>query len=218
MAAEIFLHDVDTFLECRLLIAHPNRARILTIRRAEAWALPALTPLEQHKAAVGHINRAVYRLFGLKTFVRRLVSESPGNSGYRKMVSCYELEVVGELARQRIRRTAWVGKTELDEIDFETEFDRETIESWLREFESAEESSDPSTGDTTGRPRWSRPGWFETASSWIQRNASGLDAPTQATPDQHWTDDRMVVLSSPSASGQIVMTATTSSDSRANTS
>ena len=81
MAAGILLHDVDTFLECRLLIAHPNRPRVLTLRQAKAWALPALTPLEQQVSAVQHINLAVFRLFGLKTYVRRLVFERPHDAG-----------------------------------------------------------------------------------------------------------------------------------------
>jgi len=207
VAAGIFLHDADTFLECRLLIAHPNRPRVLTIRQAKAWTLPALTPLEQHKAAVHHINLAVFRLFGINTYVRRLVFESPldaGGATDRAVLRYYELEVISELARQRISRTAWAGRSVLDEIEFESEIDRETIETWLKEFGSAEDAD----GTETGRPAWSRPGWYETAWSWMRRHATGQDAPTQASPDQHWSDDEMVLLSSPSNSGLVVMTAT----------
>ena len=215
MAAGIFPHDADTFLECRLLIAHPNRPRVLTIRQANAWPLPALTPLEQYKAAVHRINLAVFRLFGLRTYVRRLVFERPrdaGDSAARAILRCYELEVISDLARQRISRTAWAGKSVLREISFESEIDRETIETWLKEFESAEAANGTEATSMTGRPAWSRPGWYEAAWSWIRRQAVGRDSPTQATPEQHWSDDEMVLLSSLSNSGLIVMTATRSAD------
>lgn len=203
MAAGIFLHDADTFLECRLLIAHPARPRILTVRRADAWALPALTPLEQHPAMVTHINAAVFRLFSLKTFVRRLVSERPGDSGYPAIHRLYELEVTSELARQRIERTAWAGKIVLGEMVFEQDFDKRSIESWVDEndTEIPVKYSDP------GRPLWSRPGWYEAASSWMRRQTSGRDSTGNATPDQHWTDEHMTVLSAPSSDGIVVMTA-----------
>jgi muconolactone delta-isomerase len=213
--AGIFLHDADTFLECRLLIAHPNRPRVLTIRQTEPWALPALTPLEQHVAAVQHINLAVLRLFGLKTYVRRLVFERPHDAGgadANAVLRCYELELISELERQRISRTVWAGRSVLDEISFESEIDRETIELWLKEFESTEDADVTEATSMTGRTAWSRPGWYETASSWMRRQAAGRDALTQAAPDQHWTDDEIVLLSSHSNSGLVVMTATDSTD------
>lgn len=208
MTAGILLHDVDVFIECRLLIAHPSRPSVLTVRQVNAWALPALTPIEHHAAAVDHINLAVFRLFGLKTFVRRLVRDEPGNSDYRAILRYYEMEVIGELARQRIGRTAWAGRAVLDEMEFESDPDREMIEAWLEEFESV----DPSNGSSSGRPPWSMPGWFESASSWIQRNATGKDRPSQAIPDQHWTDDHLAILSSPSDTGIVVMTASGAPD------
>ncbi|MDP6824182.1 MAG: hypothetical protein QF554_12925 [Dehalococcoidia bacterium] len=204
MTAGILLHDVDTFIECRLLIAHPNRPSVLTVRQANAWALPVLTPIEHHAAAVDHINLAVFRLFGLRTFVRRLVHDEPGHTDYRAILRYYEMEVIGELARQRIGRTAWAGRVVLDEMEFESKSDREMIEAWLAEFESV----DPSDDSRPVRPPWSLPGWFENASSWVQRHATGKDKPTQAIPDQCWTDDRLAILSSPSDTGIVVMTAT----------
>lgn len=106
----------------------------------------------------------------------------------------------------------WAGRSVLDEICFESEIARETIELWLEEFESAEDADDSEPSSMTGRPPWSRPGWYETASSWMRRQATGPDALTQATPDQHWTDDDIVLLSSPSNFGLVVMTATVPTD------
>ncbi len=203
MAAGILVHNADMFLECRLLIAHPARPRILTVRQADAWALPALTPLEHHPAAVTHINQAVFRIFGLKTFVRRLVSERPGDQEYEAIHRLYELEVIGELEQQRIERTAWAGRVVLGEMIFEINSDKEAIESWLDEFESEERVNH----SNSSRPPWSRPGWHESAASWMRRQATGPDSSGKAIPDQHWIDDRMTILSAPTTDGLIVMTA-----------
>jgi hypothetical protein len=198
MALDILSHDADLFLQCRLLIAHPSRPQILTVHYSRDWSLPELTPLEQHVAAVDHINAAAYRLFGLNTYVRRLISEAPGDPDYNELVRYYELEVVGELARQRISRTAWAGRTVMDEMTFKPGLDRDTINSWLREFESEKKSEN--------RASWSRPGWFESAASWMKRNATGPDSLTQAIPCQQCSDDRQVILASPSNNGVVIMT------------
>ena len=203
MAGAIHVHDADLSLQCRLLIAHPSRPQILTVHYSRDWSLPELTPLEQHVAAVDHINAAAYRLFGLHTYVRRLISETPGDVDYKEPVRYYELEVVGELVRQRISRTVWAGRTVMREMEFKPGLDRDTIKSWLREFES-EKTSDDSGGNRTS---WSRPEWFESAASWMKRNAIGPDSPTQAIPGQHWSDDRQVILASPSDNGVAIMTA-----------
>lgn len=200
MAAGIQLHDVDTVLDCRLLIAHPTDPRVLTVRQAKAWALPALTPLEHHVAAVSHINLAVFRLFGLRTHIRRLVLERSERSPYRSILRIYELEVIGELARQRIERTAWAGRDVLDEMEFVPGSDRDVIEKWLEELES--------DYPDVGGPPWTRPGWFEIASTWMQRQAAAAGTPCIGVSDQHWTDDSMNVLAAVSEHGTILMTAT----------
>jgi hypothetical protein len=202
VAAGIFIHNADAYLECRLLIAHPSRPRILTVRQANAWALPALTPLEQHPAAVRHLNDAVFRLFGLNTFTRRMMSENPGNSGYEAIHRFYELEVIGELAKQRIERTAWAGRTVLGEMVFDPSSDKEEIESWINEYESEE----PSDTSDASRPPWSLSGWYEIASSWMRRQSTGTDSTGKSIPDQHWTDEQMTILSAPSEFGITVMT------------
>jgi hypothetical protein len=199
MAGEILSHDAELFLQCRLLIAHPSRPQILTVHYSRNWSLPELTPLEQHVAAVDHINAAAYRLFGLNTYVRRLISEAPGDPDFNELVRYYELEVVGELARQRISRTAWAGRTVMDEMTFKPGPDRDTIKSWLMEFESGK--------NPERRASWSRPGWFESAASWMKHNATGPDSLTQAIPGQQWSDDRQVILASPSDSGIVIMMA-----------
>lgn len=202
MAVGIQLHDADTVLDCRLLIAHPTRPRVLTVRQAKAWALPALMPLEHHAAAVSHINFAVFRLFRLRTYVRRLVLEKSVDSGYRSIVRYYELEVIGELQRQRIKRTAWAGRNLLDEMEFEHDPDRDAIEAWLDRFESE--------NIEVASPPWSQPGWFDAASSWMQRQAAAANASTHGVPDQHWTDEHMSVLAAASDHGTILMTASRS--------
>lgn len=199
MAAGIQLHDVDTIVDCRLLIAHPVRPRVLTVRRAGAWSLPALTPLEQHVAAVSHINLAAFRLFGLHTHVRRLILERREDPGYRAILRIYELEVISELAGQRIERTAWAGRDVLGEMEFEPGSDRGVIENWL----DAYESDDPEVG---GQP-WSRRGWFEAASVWMHRRATAAGVPAHGIPEQHWTDDGINVLTLASEHGSILMTA-----------
>ena len=95
------------------------------------------------------------------------------------MVRYYELEVVGELARQRISRTAWAGRTIMDEMEFNPGPDRYTIVSWIRELDS--ETAQKKRGS------WSRLGWFGSAASWMKRNVIGPDDPTQAIPGQHWS-------------------------------
>jgi len=46
----------------------------------------------------------------------------------------------------------------------------------------------------------------------MRRLATGPDTLTQATPDQYWTDDKLVLLSSPSNFGLVIMTATVLTD------
>lgn len=97
-------------------------------------------------------------------------------------------------------------------MSFESELDSKTIEAWLKRFESTDDAEGTETTSITGRTAWGQPGWYETAWSWMGRQATGLDAPTQATPDQHWADDEMVLLSSSSNRGLVVMTATKSTN------
>ncbi|MDA1257838.1 MAG: hypothetical protein O3C10_08360 [Chloroflexi bacterium] len=199
----IQLHDVDTVLDCRLLITHPTRPRVLTVRHSNAWSLPALTPLEHHVAAVRHINLSAFRLFGLRTCVRRLIRESTDDSSYHSIFRWYELEVVGELAKQRIERTAWAGRDVLDEMEFEPPADRDVTEAWLRDYEA--------TDDGAIGPPWNQPGWFESASTWMRRRAAAAGAPpVDQPPEQHWNDDAICVLVAASDLGAIVMTASTS--------
>ena len=199
MGVGIQLHDVDTVVECRLLIAHPTRPRVLAVRRAGAWALPALTPLEQHVAAVSHINLAAFRLFGLRTHVRRLILERSEDPGYHSILRIYELEAIGELAGQRIERTVWAGSDVLGEMDFKPGPDRDIITTWLDNYAADEP-------EISGPP-WSRRGWFEAASAWMQRQASASGVKVRGIPDQHWTSDDINVLTLASEEGMILMTA-----------
>src|SRR5919107_1570455 len=113
-----------------LLIAEASESRMLLVRDVAGWSLPHFRPAEHDLRAVGHIQRAVRRQFGLDARVLRCLSVDRRQEEQQRVEACFALEVL-DPAWSPPSGTRWVDASGLANLQVVHPDHRASIVGWL---------------------------------------------------------------------------------------
>jgi hypothetical protein len=148
------------------VIRHPDESRILMMPEDNGWLLPKIHPEEfKWLTDIGHINEYFRRELGIETLVLHSLYINFGRNKTRDLETIYAME-----NRTPIRNPPagwrWIGVDNLSDTKFAIPDHQDVVERYLKEIESGEIPQ--------MRPPWSRSGWFDTATDWIEDQLSRL--------------------------------------------
>jgi hypothetical protein len=158
----------ETAPETYALIAHPTEPRVLLLPGDAGWTLLPVTADNEID-----VIPAVRAALGLDVTVLALIYERQpgrhiqghaqpqGNEGPQRVVAV-EPHTPGCEPPAGAR---WVERDELAGLPLAVPEHREVIETWLREIED---------GAPPGRVPWARPGWHDTAMTWVAEHLARL--------------------------------------------
>lgn len=150
------------------IIPHPTTPAIFLLKSEDGWTLPKatvpLSPSDGRWRDAFRVNAAFHHLLGITVTMLECLFVSPfpkvGQHGSSVFVmSNHDLEWTAP------PEGAWVPRETLETLSFVIPEHRLLLETWLTQ----------TTSSKTNRLPWTRDGWFEEASAWIQAQLHRLD-------------------------------------------
>ena len=157
--------------EYHALISHSTEPRVLLLPAGDGWALPRWESTERHFwQTVDHVNQALRDQLGVNVTTLRCVGINDHvEAGRVRVEIVYVLEDhSSDWASPDSGR--WIGSEDIDDLRLAVPEHRSLLLNW---FARALETSIP-----PNQPPWYRPGWFASATAWMndQLERCGLSA------------------------------------------
>ena len=168
----------DPMVRHRLIVRSAAGDRMLVETQSGRFRLPAITTDDRHTAEVDYINAAIADRFGIATTVLRSLSHSEVVAGVVDRV--HELELRGAAAPGAL---SWVDS---ETLACEDAADRAAIERWRGRRQS----------EIVDGREWTRPGWFDEASQWIDAAlaAAQLGAAEEIRQVRNWPSSSVLLV------------------------
>lgn len=183
MSQVAVVHYQNIHFDYYCIIPHPIELQVLVLAGEDGWSLPRFVPYEHHFGMVGHINQTINEQLGLNVTTLRCFYEdycSDTNTGCR--VYAMENHSLDWMLPQN---THWVKANELDRFVVIPKL-RQVLNSWFAEIQSG---FIPEI-----RVPWAKLGWFDKASTWINRQLDALSLSVTAPIRQVKSQTRSCLL------------------------
>lgn len=181
----------------RSIVPHPTNPQVLVVTEGEHWALP------RHETDDAEAIRALMQeRYGLDVTVLGAYTGHFTDSAREEPALIFALEThaISSILPDDAR---WIGSGELADTPLDAEEQRAALERWIAEAASG--------GVSAARAPWEHPGWFATATAWIERQVARYGwRPTGPVAQLHaraWSS----VLRLPTSGGAVYFKAVTSS-------
>ncbi len=186
------------------IIMPPGEAKVLLLQNEAGWQLLGWLTYERSEHEETEVRRKVGEMLGLATvnlmcyhFERRVEIEE-GKPVPKQISKIFALEsrnpswILPE-------RAAWISREELERLELAKPAQRAVLNEWLTEVETGEVP--------TLRVPWARPGWFERAVSWSNKEIAGRGWKINGPIEQIKANVISTVLRVPTEAGTLYLKA-----------